>query len=193
MIHGATSGGIRTPEFISWLSMRQRCNDKNHSNWPRYGGRGIGVCDRWVNSFEKFLEDMGPRPASGYSIDRIDPDGWYTPKNCRWASFADQQNNKLGNLTIKIAQDVFTATQLAIKIGVPARTVTNRIHKFNEGLLTLSQVLAPGNRRIKELPTGETVSQASCRLGITPSAVAYRMKRVLSGHMSIDSALGILR
>jgi hypothetical protein len=89
----ATRHGMAdTPIHRSWMSMRQRCNNKNDKAFANYGGRGIRICERW-GYFENFAEDMGPMPA-GYEIDRIDVNGNYEPSNCRWASCKDQNRNK---------------------------------------------------------------------------------------------------
>ena len=95
--HGAT----KTPEHRTWSDMKLRCTNKNYKNYQYYGGRGITVCERWINSFENFLTDMGHRPQ-GCSIDRIDNNGNYEPSNCRWATRQEQQRNKRNSLFLTI-------------------------------------------------------------------------------------------
>lgn len=85
-------------EHTSWACAKARCYYKGHQAFGLYGGRGIKMCDRWLGpyGFEKFLEDMGPRP-DGCTLDRIDPDGDYCPENCRWADVYTQAANKVGH------------------------------------------------------------------------------------------------
>lgn len=82
-----------SPLYYSYWAMRQRCLIPHHISYPRYGGRGITVCDRWMESFENFAEDMGHRPE-GKSLDRIDNNGNYEPGNCKWSTPKEQQANR---------------------------------------------------------------------------------------------------
>ena len=83
------------PMYSTWAGMKARCRYKSAGNYKNYGGRGIKVCDRWLGKqgFWNFVEDMGERPT-GYSLDRINPNGNYEPNNCRWASRYEQQANR---------------------------------------------------------------------------------------------------
>ena len=91
--HGHSRRSGDSPAYISWYSAKTRCFNVRDSHYPDYGGRGITMCDRWKNSFENFLADMGPRPV-GKSLDRINVNGHYEPGNCRWATPKEQQENR---------------------------------------------------------------------------------------------------
>jgi AP2 domain. len=93
-VHGHSAKGKFTYEYHSWASMIQRCENEKRNNFKYYGGRGIKVCDRWKNSFENFLEDMGPRPSKNHTLDRIDVNGNYEPSNCRWVDKSNQSRNQ---------------------------------------------------------------------------------------------------
>jgi len=107
-----THGMTETSEFNSWQAMISRCYNKNNHKYKDYGGRGISVCDRWLNSFENFFNDMGLKPTLKHSIDRFpNNDGNYEPSNCRWGTFKEQAGNTRRNNWIeyngenKILQD----------------------------------------------------------------------------------------
>lgn len=91
-----------TSEYRTWSNMKNRCTNPNYELYHRYGGRGITICDEWLNDFEIFLKDMGKKPSKDYSIDRINNDLGYSKENCRWATKTEQANNTKNVLIIEI-------------------------------------------------------------------------------------------
>lgn len=89
-IHGL----YKIPEYRAWIGMKSRCYNHKTKGFKNYGGRGIKVCNRWLNSFENFYSDVGKKLFSKASIDRIDNDKNYSPNNCRWTDRVTQNNNK---------------------------------------------------------------------------------------------------
>jgi hypothetical protein len=127
---GYKDGRQEHPLYRSYVAMRQRCNNPNDKSYKNYGGRRIKVCKRWdnvENGFPNFLEDMGERPE-GYSLDRIDNDGDYTPENCKWATRTEQQNNRRSNRLITINGRTRTFTQWVREQG--CTTVRQAGHRF---------------------------------------------------------------
>lgn len=89
-----THGMFGTPTYTSWCSMKERCYRPTHPSYKYYGARGIKVCERWLNSFENFLEDMGARPSLDHTLDRKDVNGNYEPGNCKWSTLVEQNGNR---------------------------------------------------------------------------------------------------
>jgi hypothetical protein len=123
--HGYRPSGVWNTTYKSWQGMRERCLNRKNKGWPRYGGRGIAICERW-NEFENFLEDMGERPAQ-MSLDRIDNDGNYEPANCRWATDKQQSNNTRANRILELDGTKRTLSEWAEATGLTANAIRMRL------------------------------------------------------------------
>lgn len=123
----ATSHGMRhTKIYGVWTHMRDRCYNKSDKRYNCYGGRGISVCDRWLDSFENFFADMGEAPEK-MSLDRINVNGDYCPDNCRWATNEQQANNTRTNHFLELGEERFTVAQWSRKTGIRSHTILRRI------------------------------------------------------------------
>jgi hypothetical protein len=124
--HEGTHLMTGTAEYKTWSGMIQRCHNLNHKNYDCYGGRGITVCDRWLDSFENFLADMGPRPT-GMTLDRSDNDKGYSPDNCRWATKEQQANNTRANVFIEWNGKRQTRSQWERELNMKPTTLRGRL------------------------------------------------------------------
>ncbi|WP_146120432.1 MULTISPECIES: hypothetical protein [Pseudomonas] len=111
-----------------WRSMRARCLNKNASNYPQYGGSGIGICEEW-DDFERFLADMGECPGEGFTLDREDGNKGYSPGNCRWATRVQQARNQSTNKLITFRGEALGLSEWAEKLGIKSQTIQNRLRK----------------------------------------------------------------
>lgn len=120
-----------TPLHIKWNSIKDRCRNPKNWAYPRYGGRGIDICDEWYQSFDAFKHYMEalPRGEGKDSIDRIDNNKGYEPGNVRWADMTEQANNRGNNIVIEYDGREQTASQWAQEFGLPAATVSMRIKR----------------------------------------------------------------
>jgi hypothetical protein len=133
-----THGKTDTREYSTWRGMKQRCTNPKLEEYKNYGGRGITICDRWLNSFENFYEDMGERPE-GYSIERINNNGDYDPSNCRWANRLDQQNNTRVNILVPYDGKMISLKQACRKYGKNYRTVYDRVARGIDIIFAIGQ------------------------------------------------------
>lgn len=125
--HGHSANGQKTPEYTIHTNMLQRCENPQHNSYSQYGGRGIAVCDRWRDSFQAFLDDMGQRPSKDHSIDRIDVNGPYSPENCRWATRKEQGRNQRTNRILTYRGESRCMSEWAEVCGVSYRLLKMRM------------------------------------------------------------------
>ena len=143
--HGKTN----TREFSTWTDIQTRCHNPNATGYAGYGGRGIVVCERWRESFENFLADMGKRPA-GMSIDRIDNEGPYSPENCRWATREEQARNKRNSVRVP-GYEGKSVPELARIAGISPHAMWYRIKKGKT-----PDLLRPSKRCVRSNTEGAT-------------------------------------
>ncbi len=127
--HGFGSTKDRVPEYESWSGMIQRCTNPKNAKYPRYGGRGITVCDRWRGSFEFFLSDMGFKPTPAHSIDRKDNDGNYDPDNCRWAIPIEQARNTSRNRRYDFGGKLQTPAEAVTETSISLASLKTRLER----------------------------------------------------------------
>jgi hypothetical protein len=124
---------------------QKRCYAPNHKSYPIYGGRGIIVCDEWVNSFETFYDYVGEPPSDIHTIDRIETNGNYQPGNVKWSTPTEQANNRRNNINITYNEETHTLKQWADKIILHEDTLWRRL---NSGW-SIEKALTTPNRNIE--------------------------------------------
>lgn len=113
-------------EYTTYVSMKGRCTNPKIKCYKYYGGKGVKVCDRWLESFDNFYEDMGPRPE-GMTLDRKDSNKGYEPDNCRWATWIEQQSNRNSNVLLEYEGEIGTLSEWGRKTGVHQTTIGYRV------------------------------------------------------------------
>lgn len=122
--HGMTN----TPEFWLWQEMIRRCSKEHRPDYPRHGGRGVEVCQRWAESFDAFISDMGKRPFEGAIIHRIDKNGPFSAENCEWATRRAQGQNNRANRMVFFEGKYMPLSRAADVAGIKYSTVCNRVN-----------------------------------------------------------------
>lgn len=178
----------RVPEYQVWAGMKNRCSDPTSQRWHRYGGRGIRVCERWLNSFENFYADMGPRPGPEYQIDRKDNDGHYEPSNCHWVTRVANANNREASRLLEFQGRVQSLSQWAREVGLDRHAIEARLSNgwtVERALTEPSGALHPSSLMLEHdgqtLPLQEWANQ----LGFKGSTIHNRLR----AGWTVDKAL----
>ena len=156
-----THGKSQSKEYGIWNAMKNRCYNNRVDRYQKYGGRGIAVCDRWLESFENFYADMGPRPTPKHSIDRINNDGNYEPGNCRWATDSEQRRNKTSTVHVTVNGTTKTIAEWAVHHGIKAGTIRERIKRG----WSMETALSKNDNRYKDMTIAGAAGVAAKFLG----------------------------
>lgn len=171
-----THGQATSPEYRTWARMKSRCLNKSTRNFHRYGGRGITVCESWINSFEHFFSDMGARPTSDHSLDRKNNEGNYEPGNCRWATAKEQANNTSANVLLTINGCKKPLSIWADENGLDRSVIVSRVANGDVG----ESLIRPSGLRTKKITFNgitDTYLGWGSRLGIKPETISQRIRR----------------
>lgn len=126
----ATHGMSTTPEFVVWTGMHERCHNPKSASYKDYGGRGIGVCERW-SSFQAFYADVGPRPNKQAQLDRIDNNSGYRPDNVRWATRVEQARNRRSTIDLEFQGKTQCLSAWAFDLGITLQALQYRLEKWD--------------------------------------------------------------
>jgi len=126
-VHGERNLRNTTPEYKSWMSAKARVSNPNTDGYEHYGGRGIKMCDRWLESYQNFLSDIGRKPTPKHTLERKDVNGDYEPANCIWATMSEQNNNRRDTERITRNGRSMTVTQWCRELDLNPQTVFLRL------------------------------------------------------------------
>lgn len=143
-VHGKHS----YPEYSIWIAMKKRCSNEKVHNFKNYGGKGIKVCDRWIDSFDNFYEDMGPRPSKDHTIERIENDKDYGPSNCKWLHKLLQSENQTSNILLTFNNKTQNLRKWSKEMGISEWALRKRIKQNWDINKALTQPVKNGNKKI---------------------------------------------
>lgn len=165
-------------EYSSYVRMKSRCLVESNNRFNNYGGRGIKICDRWLDSFENFLKDMGKKPTEKHSIDRIDVNGDYTPDNCKWSTNSEQQRNKRGNLLVNVNGKIVCAKEASEILGINYNTLFQRVKRGSKNTLNIDS--NSKKRMVMNMETGiyyNSIREAAISHNIAPQRLVHMLNR----------------
>ena len=189
----------KLPEYSTWTAMKRRCYNPNWHAYHRYGGRGIMICDRWLNSFQNFYGDMGPRPV-GYEIERKNNDIGYSPDNCEWASRTSQSNNTSASRKIEFKGTTKTLSEWAKHLGISRDRLAARIDRLGMTLdqaFTSERLRCDGSRMAQSTYTHDGMTMSLCEwsrmTGIKYGTLWARLKRGSNIGSAVNEKSGLKR
>lgn len=130
LLNEKSSKKSKMPEYGIYRSIISRCLNPNVKRYNNYGGRGINICQRWLDGFENFIADMGERPSVYHSIERIDNNGGYSPENCKWATMDEQAKNRSNNYFIEFGGERMILQDWSKRIGINHSNLKKRIERW---------------------------------------------------------------
>lgn len=178
--HKQFHGGSGTRLYRIHKAMNTRCYNPNFPAYKYYGGKGIVVCDEWVDDFVAFREwSISNGYEDNLTIDRIDGNGNYEPSNCRWVTLADQQRNKDNNILINVKGESLTVTEVSKKYNIPMTTLRNRISLGTKD----EDLIKPKKRDVLHTIKGEKLllEEASIKYNIPWSTLRWRHQQGVTG------------
>ena len=159
--------------YYTWNAMKQRCYNPSENRFKNYGGRGIKVCARWLESFDNFVADMGQPPTDDHSIERIDNNGDYCKENCRWADKVEQARNKSNNRVITHNGEALTLAEWALKTGIKRETIAKRL---NEGWVVEHALSEKPDSIMTPSGSFKSLAKAAEFYGMSISGIHARIK-----------------
>lgn len=152
--NNTTHGKSKMKEYKHWMYLKGRCNNPNTKCFHRYGGRGIKVCKRWVDSFDNFLLDMGLMPTPKHSVERVNNNKGYMPQNCVWATTKQQAENTSKTIKVRYKGEVQLMAYWAKKFGMPVRNLYKRYHNGMRGDKLFFKGIYPNTHKSKKATNG---------------------------------------
>lgn len=173
--HGAARVGKMAGEYKVWCGIKRRCLNQNEKDYPLYGGRGIKICDEWLDDFQAFISFVGPRPTASHQIDRIDSNGNYEPGNVRWATPQEQARNRRNNKIVEYQGRSMCLSEASALAGLKHSTVVSRLSRG----ATIEEALQPQNKHHRKVIKihGEEIplSEAVKKYGGSYQKIHYRI------------------
>jgi len=157
-----------------WRDMKSRCQNPKNTAFKNYGGRGISVCDRWMN-FDNFLSDMGPRPGN-LTLDRIDNNKNYEPENVRWATRKQQNNNTRANRLVEYNGKKQTVSQWSEELNISRATILDRLNNGHSVEYCFNTAVPPP-KLIEYNGKKQIAAKWASELGLNENTLIFRLRR----------------